>query len=149
MPSLPSKIDVYGAWEGLYDSIYAMSVAVRRSGLDSRIVELVNVRASQLNGCSHCLDRHTRAAVERAGWDARHIATVGAWRDAPWFNQSERAALALTEVMVGTGPIPSDVVTEAQREFGDDGLARLMLAIVAITCWNRVNVAAGVQPTDD
>jgi AhpD family alkylhydroperoxidase len=147
MPSLPGRIDVYGAWPGLYDAILEMTVAVHRSGLERRTIELVNVRASQLNGCSHCLDRHTRVAMA-AGWDPRHLAVVGAWRDAVWFTPQERAALALTESTVGSAPIDEHVVEEARAQFGDDGLAKLLLAIVAITAWNRVNVAAGIEPTD-
>lgn len=147
MPSLPGKVDVYGAWPGLYDAILAMTIAVHPSGLERRIIELVNVRASQINGCSHCLDRHTRAALE-VGWDPRHLAVVGAWRDAPWFTPRERAALALTETVTGSSPTSDEVVAETRHEFGDDGLAKLLLAIAAITCWNRVNVAAGIEPID-
>ena len=147
MPSFPCKVDVYGAWAGLHGAISEMTKAVHLSGLDRRIIELVNVRASQLNGCSHCLDRHTRAAIEQAGWEPRHVASVGAWRDTTWFSSQERAALALTDATIGTGRVPDDVVADAQQEFGDDGLAKLLLAIVAINCWNRVNVVARVEPT--
>jgi AhpD family alkylhydroperoxidase len=148
VPSFPCKVDVYGAWGGLYDAIVEMTKAVSRSGLDRRIIELVNVRASQLNGCSHCLDRHTRAAIEHAGWEPRHLATVGAWRDTTWFTPPERAALALTDATIGVDRVPDQVITDARREFGDEGLAKLLLAIVAINCWNRVNVVARVEPVD-
>ena len=138
---------MYGAWPGLYDAILAMTIAVHRSGLERRIIELVNVRASQINGCSHCLDRHTRAALE-VGWDPRHLAVVGAWRDAPWFTPHERAALALTETVTGSAPTDDGAVAEARRHFGDEGFSKLLLAITAITAWNRVNVAAGIEPVD-
>ncbi len=138
---------MYGAWPGLYDAILAMTIAVHGSGLERRVIELVNVRASQINGCSHCLDRHTRAALE-VGWDPRHLAVVGAWRDAPWFTSQERAALALTETVTGSSRTDDEVVAEVTRHFGDDGLAKLLLAITAITAWNRVNVAAGIEPGD-
>ena len=148
VPSLPGRVDVYGAWPSLYDSILDMTIAVHRSGLDRRIIELINVRASQINGCAHCLDRHTRAGI-RIGWDPRHLAVVGAWPDAPWFSDEERAALALTETVVGTGPVDGQAVEDARRHFGDDGLSKLLLAISAITAWNRVNAAAGIEPTED
>jgi AhpD family alkylhydroperoxidase len=145
-PELHGRCDVYRAWDGLYTAIIDMTRAVHKSGLDRRIIELVNVRASQINGCTHCLDRHTTAGVEHAGWDPRHLASVGAWRDAPWFDTRERAALALTEAVIGSGPIDEGVVREAEAVYGIDGLAKVLLAIVAINCFNRVNVAAGIAP---
>jgi AhpD family alkylhydroperoxidase len=148
MTEFLAEFDVYGAWGGLHEAILDLTKAVHRSGVERRLIELVNVRASQLNGCSYCLDRHTRAAIEQAGWNERHLATVAAWRDATWFDDRERATLALTEAVIGADhrDVDENVMREAQLQFGDEGLAKLLLAIVAINCWNRVNVAARVQP---
>jgi alkylhydroperoxidase family enzyme len=83
----------------------------------------------------------------KAGEDERRLHTVAGWRDADWFSPAEKAALALTDevTMLQHGPPSEAVVDEARRQFGDDGLAKLLLAIVEINAWNRVNVAAQVR----
>jgi alkylhydroperoxidase family enzyme len=132
--ALPGRVDVYGAWPDLDEAISAMTLTAMRSGLDRRAVELINGRASQINGCPHCLDRH--------------LEVVAAWLDAPWFTPDERSILALTDATVGSEPIDEQVVDEPRQRFGDGGMAKLLLAIVPIIAWNRVNVAAGIEPID-
>jgi hypothetical protein len=121
--SLPGRFDVYRAWPDLYEAILAMTLTAMRRGLDRRTVELINVRGS-------------------------HLAVVAAWRDTPWFPPDERSILALRDATVVAGPIDEQVGVDARERFGDDGLAKLLLAIVAIIAWNRVNVAAGIEPID-
>jgi AhpD family alkylhydroperoxidase len=145
--ALPGRVDVYGAWPDLDEAISAMTLTAMRSGLDRRAVELINGRASQINGCPHCLDRHARASID-ADWEPRHLEVVAAWLDAPWFTPDERSILALTDATVGSEPIDEQVVDEPRQRFGDGGMAKLLLAIVPIIAWNRVNVAAGIEPID-
>jgi AhpD family alkylhydroperoxidase len=130
----------------VYEGILELTRAAHRSGLDPKLLQLVEVRASQLNGCASCLDLHTGMAV-KAGEDQRRLHTVAGWRDAEWFTAAEKAALALAEevtVLQQSGP-SEEAVEAARLHFGDDGLAKLLLAIVAINAWNRVNLTARVR----
>lgn len=147
MATIHARTNVYAAWPEGYKAWYQLSKAVYASGLDGSLLNLVMVRASQLNGCAYCLDLHAREARE-AGEDQRRLDTVAGWRDAPWFDESERAALALTEAVtrLGQAHVPDAVVEEAIRCFGEEGFAKLLLGIVVINGWNRINVTARVEP---
>jgi AhpD family alkylhydroperoxidase len=143
---IKGRVDVYGAWPPLYDALFDLTRAAYRSGLDRSLIHLIQIRASQLNGCAFCLDMHVREAIA-AGEESRRLHTVAAWRDTTWFTAAERAALALTEAVItldGSG-IPETIVDAAREQFGDEGLAKVLLAITAINSWNLVNVAAGVR----
>jgi AhpD family alkylhydroperoxidase len=125
-------------------ALQALGAAIGECGVPSRTLELVHLRASQLNGCSVCLDGHWRIAREAAETDERLFA-VAAWRDAPYFTDAERAALALTDAVTQlTGreaPVPDAVWEEAARHYDERALAGLVLAIANINVWNRLNVA--------
>jgi AhpD family alkylhydroperoxidase len=103
---------------------------------------LVEARASQINGCSVCLDMHTRE-LKAAGEPDERIFMVGAWREAPYFSDAERAALALTEAATrladSSDPVPDEVWDEAARHYDEQQLAGLVIAIATINAFNRVN----------
>jgi alkylhydroperoxidase family enzyme len=102
------------------------------------------MRVSQINGCAVCLDLHTRPNFFPKDTDARNL-TVAAWRDAPFFTDAERAALALTEAVTRLAdradPVPDEVWAEASRHYDETALSALLLAISAVNVWNRLNVA--------
>jgi AhpD family alkylhydroperoxidase len=104
---------------------------------------LVELRASQINGCGVCVDIHTRE-LKHAGEPDERINTVAAWRDVSYFTEAERAALALTEAATRLAdrpdPVPDEVWDNAARHYDDAQLAALVLAIAAINAWNRLNV---------
>ena len=104
---------------------------------------LVELRASQINGCSVCVDMHARQ-VRQAGETDERLFTVAAWRDAPYFSDAERAALAFTEAVTRicdrADPVPDEVWNEAVRHYDEQALAALILAIATINVWNRLNV---------
>jgi AhpD family alkylhydroperoxidase len=106
--------------------------------------ELVHLRASQINGCSVCVDMHSRELKAKGESDER-IWAVGAWRETPFFTEAERAALELTEAVTRLSdrpdPVPDDVWTEAAKHFDETELAGLVLAIASINVWNRLNAA--------
>jgi AhpD family alkylhydroperoxidase len=104
--------------------------------------ELVKLRASQLNGCAYCVDMHTRDALA-GGEDERRVWAVAVWREAPFFDERERAALALTDAMtrLPEGGVPDDVYDEAARHFDEHELGQLMFASITINAWNRAGVA--------
>ena len=128
---------------GAMEALQALSKAVNRTGVPATTLELVNLRASQINGCSVCLQMHARD-LRKAGESDEKIDTVAGWRDAPHFDDAERAALALTEAVTrlsDTSEVPDDVYDEAAAHYDEQQLGGLILSIAAINVWNRVNVS--------
>ena len=124
------------------NALISISAAVKKSGLDPKIIELVKVRASQINGCAFCLNMHVVEAREAGETDAR-LHVLAAWHESPYFTQRERAALAWTEALtlVADCHVPDEVFAEASAEFDEAELAQLTSAIVTINAWNRIAVA--------
>jgi AhpD family alkylhydroperoxidase len=118
--------------------------SLTKQGLPEKLLELVHLRASQINGCSVCVDMHPKIARKLGETDERLFA-VSAWRDTPYFTEAERAALALTEAVTRLSdradPVPDDVWAEADKHFDEAELATLLLAIATINVWNRLNAA--------
>ncbi len=127
-----------------FPALRALGEAVHRAGVPDLTLELVNMRASQINGCGVCLAQHPRIAKRRGEADER-IWTVAAWRDAPYYDEAERAALALTEDLTRLSDrshAVSDEIWEAAAEHYDEQqLGTLVMAIALINVWNRLNVA--------
>jgi AhpD family alkylhydroperoxidase len=124
-------------------ALLALSKSVSGNGLPRTTVYLVHLRASQINGCSVCAEMHARELKE-AGESDERIWTVAAWRDAPFFNEAERAALALTEAVTRLSdradPVPDELWHEATRHYDEPALAALIIEIAQINVWNRFNV---------
>jgi AhpD family alkylhydroperoxidase len=112
----------------------------------SKTLGLVELRASQINGCSVCVDMHGRA-LKKIGETDERLFAVAAWRHAPYFTAAERAALALTEAVTRLSdrenPVPDEIWEEAARHYDEKALAALIIAIANINVWNRLNVAVG------
>jgi len=129
---------------GAMDALQSLGAAVGGAGLDPKLVELVCMRASQINGCSVCVDGHWRIARKHGETDDRLFA-VGAWRETPYFTDAESAALALTEAVTRLADradaVPDDVWSAAADHYDDKQLAGLVLAIANINVWNRLNAA--------
>jgi AhpD family alkylhydroperoxidase len=121
-----------------------LGAAVKNAGLSPVLIDLVNVRASQINGCSVCVDMHARE-LRKAGESEQRVFAVAAWRDTPWFSEAERAALALTEALTRLAdtpdPVPDAIWKEAADHFEPRVLAALLLQIATINVWNRLNAA--------
>lgn len=126
------------------ESLMALGAAVKESPLPPRIFELVHLRVSQINGCSVCVDGGAQM-LRKGGESDERLFTVAAWRDAPYFSDAERAALALAEAVTRLNdrenPVPDEVWNEATRHFDEATLAALVVAISATNVWNRLNVA--------
>lgn len=114
------------------------------SGISAQLRNLINLRASQINGCSVCVYSHARD-LKKAGESDERIFAVAAWRDAPYFTDAERAVLALTKAVTRLSdradPVPDDIWTEAARHYDEAALASTVLAIGLINIWNRLNVS--------
>lgn len=125
-------------------ALLALNASAEKGGVPSRTLGLVHLRASQINGCSVCVDMHPRL-LKQAGETEERLFAVAAWRDAPYFTEGERAALALTEAVTRLSdradPVPDEIWDEAARHYDEPGLAALIIAIATINVWNRLNVA--------
>jgi len=120
---------------------------VHRCGLESSLLELVKLRASQINGCAHCIDMHTKE-LRAGGESEQRLYLLDAWRESPFYSERERAALAWTEALtlVTDGHVPDEVYEEARAQFNEEELVNLSLAVVAINGANRLNVAFRTVP---
>jgi AhpD family alkylhydroperoxidase len=129
---------------GAMDALQAVGKAAYGCGLTARLIELVNLRASQINGCSVCVDMHARALREAGESDERIFAVV-AWRETPYYDEAERAALALAEAVTRLAdrpdPVPDAVWEDAADNFSEAELAGLVLAVANVNLWNRLNAA--------
>jgi AhpD family alkylhydroperoxidase len=127
---------------GAMQALQRLGAAARHTGLPETTLHLVEMRASQINGCAVCLDMHARE-MKNAGEPDERIVTLSAWREAPYFSDAERAALALTEAATRLAdradPVPDDVWDEAARHYDEAQLAGLVIAITTINAWNRIN----------
>ncbi|MEU1420069.1 carboxymuconolactone decarboxylase family protein [Kitasatospora sp. NPDC005751] len=125
--------------------------AAAREGLDPALVELVQIRASQLNGCAYCLHLHTSDA-RKAGETEERLHLVAVWRDAAhFFTAQEQAALALTEAvtLIGQAGLPDDVYARAAAQFTEEELARLLALVLTINTWNRIALSTAKVPGTD
>ena len=114
---------------------------VRETGLEKSLLELVKIRASQLNNCAYCLDMHTKDA-RAAGESEQRIYTLSAWRETPFYTERERAALLWTETLtlLSENDVPDDVFEEVRAHFSEEELVNLTMAVIAINGWNRIGV---------
>ncbi|HEY2530873.1 MAG TPA: carboxymuconolactone decarboxylase family protein [Xanthobacteraceae bacterium] len=128
-------------------AISSLHAYVHDCGLDHRLLELVKMRASQINGCAWCMDMHSKE-LRAAGEDEQRLYLLSAWRECPFYTDRERAALAWTEALtlLTEGNVPDDVFERARAHFRDDELTKLTIAIVAINAANRINVAFRTVP---
>lgn len=120
---------------------------VRRCGLDHQLLELVKLRASQINNCAWCMDMHSKE-LRVGGESEQRLYLLSAWRECPFYSEREQAALAWTEALtlLTEGNVPDEVFALARAQFSDEELVNLTLAIVAINGANRINVAFRTVP---
>lgn len=130
-----------------YQAILHLERYVRGSGIDSTLLELIKIRASQLNGCAFCIDMHTKDA-RRNGETEQRIYALNAWRETPFFTPEERAVLAFTEAvtLIATDVVTDDIYDEVCRYFTQDEVAKLLMAIVTINSWNRIAITTRTIP---
>lgn len=144
---MQARIDPRKASPEAMKAIGDLHAFVHNCGLDQRLLELVKLRASQINGCAWCMDMHSKE-LRAAGEDEQRLYLLSAWRECPFYSERERAALAWTEALtlLTEGDVPDDVFTQARAQFSEDELVKLTIAIVAINGANRINVAFRTVP---
>lgn len=133
---------------GAYKLMKEMDAMIKTSGVNPLHLELIKIRASQLNGCAYCLDQHTKDSL-KLGEDARRLYVLSAWREAgEWFTEEEQVILQLTEeiTQIGQHGVSDDVYSRGLALFGENKLAHLILAAMNINGWNRLGVGLNLHP---
>ena len=135
------RIDYQQTFPDGAKAMTSLEAAVRRSGLEPLLCELVKLRVSQINGCAYCLDMHSKDALARGETDQR-LFLLDAWRETPFYSDRERAALLWCETLtlISERGAPDDVYEEVRTEFSEEELVNLTLAIVTINAWNRIAI---------
>ena len=144
---MKSRIDITHVNPGIMHAMLGLERQVAQGGLDSKLLDLVRMRASQINGCAYCLDMHSKDARANGETEQR-LYGLDAWRDTPYYSAREQAALEWTEALtlVAETHAPDEVFERVHQQFSDNELAHLTLAIAAINGWNRLNIAARTVP---
>lgn len=144
---MKARLDYGKAAPGVYEAMDALDKYLHRCGLERMLIFLVQLRASQINGCAYCLDMHWKD-LRAAGENEQRLYSLDAWRECPYYSERERAALAWTEAvtLVADGHVPDAVYQEARAHFSEKELADLTLAVAAINAWNRLSIAARLNP---
>ena len=128
-------------------AMYSLQKYVDESGLEPSLLKLVEVRASQINGCAYCLDMHTKDA-RADGETEQRLYALDAWQETPFYTERERAALAWTEAvtLIREGHVPDEVFERVREHFSDEELISLTTAVVAINGWNRLCISFRAEP---
>jgi AhpD family alkylhydroperoxidase len=147
MDSTKPRIDAHEAAPEAYEAMLALERYLDRCGLERSLIELVKLRASQINGCAYCIDMHTKDA-RAAGETEQRLYLLDAWRESPFYSPRERAALAWTEAVtrVSETHVPDEVYEEARQHFSEKELVDLNWVVVAINAWNRLQISFRVPP---
>ena len=137
----------YAKVSGVYDAMDALDQYLNASSIEAGLLHLMRLRASQLNACAYCIDMHWKD-LRAIGETEQRLYGLNAWRESPYYSDRERAALAWTEAVthVAVGQVPDDIHRECAGEFTEAELADLTLAVAAINAWNRLSIAARLEP---
>lgn len=132
---------------GAYHAMLELENYVKQSGLEAPLLELVKIRASQINGCAYCLDMHTKDA-RAEGESEQRLYCLSAWRETPFYIDRERAALAWAEAVtkISEGPVPDEVFEQAKAQFSKKELVDLTMAVITINDWNRLAISFHTPP---
>jgi AhpD family alkylhydroperoxidase len=144
---MKARINYGKAAPGVYDAMDALDQYLQKSELERSLLTLIQLRASQINGCAYCLDMHWKD-LRAIGETEQRLYSLDAWRECPYYTDRERAALAWTEAvtLVADGHVPDAIYEEVRPHFSEKELSDLTLAIAAINAWNRLSIAARIVP---
>jgi len=144
---MQQRIDVMTSGKGAMKAMLGLSDYLRHSGLDPKLLDLISLRVSQINGCAYCIDMHWKD-LRAAGETEQRLYGLEAWRESPYYSDKERAAFAWAEAVthVAATRVPDEVFQEMGKHFNDKELADLTLGVVAINGWNRLNIAFRTTP---
>lgn len=143
---MQKRVHIKSANPAAYQALLALNKVVEEGNVDKKLLDLINVRAAQINGCAYCIDIHTRDA--RMGETEQRIYALSAWRETPFFTDAERAVLALTEsiTLIASHRVSDEVYSEVTRHFSEAETATLIMAIININALTRIGVATNLMP---
>jgi AhpD family alkylhydroperoxidase len=132
---------------GVYTAMRALEQYLHKSSLEEPLIHLIKLRASQINGCSYCIDMHWKD-LRALGETEQRLYSLDAWRECPWYSDRERAALAWTEAvtLIARDRVPDAVYESVRPHFTETELADLTLAVATINAWNRLAISARSEP---
>jgi AhpD family alkylhydroperoxidase len=141
------RIDYVKSARGVYEAMLGLEKYLHQCGLEEPLIDLIKLRASQINGCAYCIDMHWKD-LRALGEQEQRLYGLDAWEESPYYTDRERAALAWTEAVtnIRDGHVPDHVYEEVRKHFTEKELADLSLAVAAINAWNRLAIAARAVP---
>ena len=149
---MKTRINLLEKGQKAMKALNGIGIYLAKSDIDQNLFNLIDFRVSQINGCAYCLDMHSKD-LRAAGETEQRLYVLDAWREAPFYSQRERAALAWAEAVtkLKDGNVPDEIYEEARCQFSEDELIDLTVAVIAINTYNRINIAfktpaGGYQP---
>lgn len=144
---MEQRIDANSKRPEALKAIYQMELYLAKSSLDKQLLHLIKYRVSQINGCAYCLDMHSKD-LRAGGETEQRLYTLDAWRETPFFTDRERAALEWAEsvTLVSETHVPDEIFANARKEFSEEELIDLTLAVAAINAWNRIAISFRTTP---
>ena len=143
---MKQRISVFEKGQGAMKALYGLGIYLAKSPVEQPLLNLLYFRVSQINGCAFCLDMHSQD-LRAIGESEQRLYVLDAWREAPFYSDRERAALAWAEAVtkISGSDVPDDVYEEARKQFSEEELIDLTLAVITINSYNRINIAFRVQ----
>jgi AhpD family alkylhydroperoxidase len=144
---MSARIDYTKVAPGAFRAMYGLEKYLAESSIKKPLRELIKLRASQINGCAYCIDMHWKDA-RAAGESEQRLYGLSAWRETPYYSERERAALAWTEALtlIAENHVSDELYEQTRREFSEQELADLTLAVVTINAWNRIAISFRAEP---
>jgi len=144
---MPARIDYPKLSASIYRTLFQLQTEIEKTGLDQKTLDLIKIRASQINGCAFCIDMHTIDARAH-GESEQRIYALNAWREGPFFNDKERAALELAESVtrISEDHVPDEIFAAVKQHYTDQEIVNLTWAIIAINSWNRLAITFRAEP---
>jgi len=144
---MEQRINAMEKGQGALKVLFGFSAYLAKSSIEKNLLQLIDYRVSQINGCAYCLDMHSKD-LRHGGESEQRIYMLSAWRETPLYTPRERAALAWAEsvTLLNEGHVPDEVYEEVRKEFSEDELIELTMAVAAINTWNRLNIAFRTTP---
>lgn len=146
---MEQRIKAAQAAPDAYSIMYQLEKYAKTTGLDSKLIELIKIRTSQINGCAYCLDMHTKDA-RAIGETEQRIYCLNAWRESPFYSDAERVAIELTEAvtLISTHRVPDELYHRVRQHFDERQYVDLIIVINTINSWNRLSIAMNSVPGD-
>jgi AhpD family alkylhydroperoxidase len=143
---MEQRINIHEKGQGAFKAMYGLRVYLSKSSIEQHLFNLLYYRVSQINGCAYCLDMHSKD-LRVEGETEQRLYVLDAWREAPFYTERERAALAWAEAvtMVTSGYVSDEVYNLARTQFSEEELIELTMAVIAINSYNRINIAFRVK----